>query len=93
MFVKSKLTQKSAIEKIRFYTGKTCLRRLKILVFSLVHAGGLCVYSSDSTAWREPYYIRTILLKHPLNTLKVSITQIVDSNKLGSAYGYLSKLL
>ena len=55
MFVKSKLTQKLAIGN-RVYTGKTCLRRLKILVFSLVHAGGLCLYSSELYS---PYTCKT----------------------------------
>ena len=79
MFVKSKLTQKLAIAN-RVYTGKTCLHRLKILGFSLVHAGRPCLYSSDSAAWHKPYDIRPRLLKHPLNS--VSSAPLWLDNKL-----------
>ncbi|MDB9457336.1 hypothetical protein PN473_02725 [Dolichospermum circinale CS-545/17] len=32
----------------------------------IVHEGGLRLCSSDSAAWRKPYYIRRKLFQHPL---------------------------
>jgi hypothetical protein len=65
----------------RVYTGKTHLRGLKILYFWLVYAGGICLYSSDSTAWRKPYYIRRKLFKHPLRVIPILYKDAPNSER------------
>ena len=36
------------------------------IIYTIVHEGGLRLCSSDSAAWRKPYYIRRKLFQHPL---------------------------
>ncbi|MFM5945663.1 MAG: PIN domain-containing protein, partial [Dolichospermum sp.] len=56
------------------YTDKTCLRRFQILNFSLVHAGGLCLCSSE--------FIRRKLLRQPLRTLDALHLAVCSINNL-----------
>ena len=76
MFEKSKFIYIWAVRN-RVYTGETHVDGFKNLNFVLFHApSGLCLCSSDSTAWRKPYYIRRKVLKHPLRFRKQEIPQI-----------------